>query len=125
MRPRRTRQLAAVEDVLLAASDHPTAAQIHERVAQLMPQVSLGTVYRNLEKLAQAGRAVVVRFDGEVTRYDGTVESHDHFVCRGCGCIVDLFAEVGPAVDTGALERAGYAVAEHSLAVFGTCPACA
>jgi Fe2+ or Zn2+ uptake regulation protein len=125
MKPRRTRQLSAVEEVLRAARDHPTAFQIHQRVAETLPHVSLGTVYRNLEKLTQAGRAVVVRLEGEVTRYDGTLETHDHFVCRGCGCIVDLLDDVGPAVDTAALERAGYAVAAHSLAVFGTCPGCA
>lgn len=124
MKPRRTRQLAAVEEVLQAARDHPTAAQIHARVAQTMPQVSLGTVYRNLEKLAQTGGAAVVRLEGEVTRYDGTLEPHDHFVCRRCGSIVDLMEEVGAAVDTTRLQRAGYAVAAHSLAVFGTCPSC-
>ena len=51
MRPRRTRQLAAIEAVLKGAKDHPTAAQIHGRVGGVLPKVSLGTVYRNLEIL--------------------------------------------------------------------------
>ena len=124
MKARRTRQLAAVETVLREARDHPTAAQIHARVAGLLPRVSLGTVYRNLEKLIQAGRAVPVRLEGEVTRYDGMLEPHDHFVCRRCGCITDLLQDHGPTIDTRLLEQAGYAVDTHSLAVFGTCADC-
>lgn len=124
MRSRRTPQLVAVETVLRETADHPTAAEIHRRVEHLLPQVSLGTVYRNLEKMVRDGRAVPVRLDGEATRYDGTVAVHDHFVCRGCGGITDLLEPMGPRVDTAALERAGYAVAAHSLALYGTCPAC-
>lgn len=124
MSTRRTPQLAAVEAVLREARDHPTAAEIHRRVARLRPHVSLGTVYRNLEKLVRDGRVATVHLDGEATRYDGMAEAHDHFVCRRCGAITDLVDAVGPRVDTGALERAGYAVAEHALAVFGICPAC-
>lgn len=123
MKLRRTRQLEAVEVVLREARDHPTAAQIHERVTHRLPRLSLGTVYRNLEKLVRSGRAMTVRLDG-VTRYDGTVARHDHFLCRNCGGITDLIADLGPAVDTRVLAGAGYAVAEHRLALYGTCPSC-
>jgi Fe2+ or Zn2+ uptake regulation protein len=124
MKTRRTRQLTLIDAVLHEAGDHPTAAQIHARVSARLPGVSLGTVYRNLEKLVQSGRAIVVRLDGEVTRYDGTVAAHDHFQCRACGRITDLMEELGPALDTGRLHGAGYAVDTHRLAVFGTCPDC-
>jgi len=124
MKPRRTRQLAAVEAALLQARDHPTAAQIHARVAVVLPHLSLGTVYRNLEKLIEAGRAVSLRLAGEVTRYDGMVAAHDHFVCRSCGGITDLVDGDGPVVDTLPLERSGFAVERHALALFGTCPTC-
>lgn len=124
MRPRRTRQLTAVEAVLRGAKDHPTAAQIHGRVAGVLPKVSLGTVYRNLEKLIQGRSAVPVRIQGQATRYDGMVEPHDHFVCRRCGEITDLLDDREPAVDTRPLEQAGFAVEAHALAVFGTCPNC-
>lgn len=124
MKTRRTRQLAAVEAVLRDARDHPTAAQVRERVARQVPQVSLGTVYRNLEKLIESGAAVAVRLEGEVTRYDGRVEDHDHFVCERCGAIIDLLEPLGPALDVSALRRRGYAVAKHKLALFGSCPGC-
>ena len=125
MTPRHTRQLAAVEAVLREARDHPTAAQIYDRVAARLPQVSLGTIYRNLEKLMREGCAAAVRIDGEVTRYDGTVDPHDHFVCRECGQIVDLVDGQGPGIDTRRLQHAGYAVRSHALTLFGRCPDCA
>lgn len=124
MRTRRTRQLAAVEAVLRDARDHPTAAQVRERVARHLPRVSLGTVYRNLEKLVRAGAAVRVRVDGEVARYDGRVDDHDHFVCERCGAVTDLLAPHGPEVDVSILRRRGYAVRTHRLALFGACPGC-
>jgi Fur family ferric uptake transcriptional regulator len=124
MKKRRTRQLVAVEAVLRESHDHPTAAQIHARVARMLPRVSLGTVYRNLEKLVRAGGALSVRLDGEVTRYDGRLEAHDHFVCRRCGGVTDLLDGAGPQVDVSRLERAGYAVDAHRLALFGTCSGC-
>jgi Fe2+ or Zn2+ uptake regulation protein len=124
MRTRRTRQLAAIEAVLRDACDHPTAAQVRERVARQVPYVSLGTVYRNLEKLIQGGAAVAVRLEGEVTRYDGRVEDHDHFVCGRCGAITDLLDALGPSLDVSALRGRGYAVEKHKLALFGVCPDC-
>ena len=123
MRPRRTRQLDAVEAVLRDAGDHPTAAQIHERVAALVPRVSLGTVYRNLEKLVQSGCILSLRLEGAVTRYDGRVDPHHHFICQACGRIADLTGDAA-VVDMRPLERAGYAVAAHALAIYGNCPDC-
>ncbi|MGH3055349.1 MAG: transcriptional repressor, partial [Gaiellaceae bacterium] len=52
MRERRTRQLTAVADVVNAAHDHPSAEEVHRRVRRKLPRVSLGTVYRNLQKLS-------------------------------------------------------------------------
>jgi Fe2+ or Zn2+ uptake regulation protein len=124
MNSRRTRQLDAVLSVLTAVPDHPTAAQLHARVARLVPTISLGTVYRNLEKLIHSGDAVAVRLGGEATRYDGMVAPHDHFVCRHCGSVADLADADKPAVDVRRLARAGFTVDSHSLAVFGLCQRC-
>jgi Fe2+ or Zn2+ uptake regulation protein len=61
---RTTRQLAAVYDALAASHDHPTADEIFRRVRDALPRVSLGTVYRNLDKLREQGRLRVVRLEG-------------------------------------------------------------
>ena len=124
MKARRTRQLDAVYEVLRVAADHPTAAQVYDRVKRFLPRVSLGTVYRNLEKLAAGGRAVPVHLGDKATHYDATVTQHDHFVCRRCGRITDLAEGMQPDVDTRRLEQAGYRVDARRLAVLGTCRPC-
>ncbi len=123
MKTRATRQLATTYDVVAAGRDHPTARQVFERVRGQMPQVSLGTVYRNLEKLRQQGRLRVVRLDAGVAHYDAMVEPHDHFVCESCGAVTDLArdparAEGGPRVADGCLVR------WQTTAVYGTCRPC-
>ncbi|GIW41335.1 MAG: transcriptional repressor [Candidatus Binatia bacterium] len=123
MRERRTRQLEAVAHALHEL-DHPTAADVFRAVRRKLPRVSLGTVYRNLEKLVHSEKARVVRVQGEPARYDGNVLPHDHFVCEGCGRLIDLSGEVRPRVRTDRLRREGYVVRGRVLGLFGLCPRC-
>lgn len=125
MKPQRaTRQLAAVYDVLAASHDHPTADQIFRRVRRLLPRVSLGTVYRNLDKLREQGRLRVVRLEGGLAHYDAMVHAHDHFVCERCAAVVDLPGDPRP-LDVGPLRAAGYDVHWQTTALYGVCRACA
>jgi len=123
MMSRCTRQLQATLDVLEASTDHPTADQILARVRRRLPRVSLGTVYRNLEKLRDQGRIQIVRLGDGVARYDAMVEGHDHFVCEVCGVVIDLDQPTRP--DVGRLRRAGLVVRSHSTAFHGLCRSCA
>lgn len=124
MRQRSTRQLAVTFDVLAASTDHPTAAQVLERVRRVMPAVSLGTVYRNLDKLRARGSLKVVRGVGRVARYDARLADHDHFVCEACGGVLDL-SPLPKHLDVTPLERRGFVVRSRSVAVHGLCEACA
>jgi Fe2+ or Zn2+ uptake regulation protein len=121
---RRTRQLEATYDVVQVARDHPTAEQVHARVRRRIPRISLGTVYRNLQKLASAGRIRVVELGPGSTRFDGMLEAHEHFVCEGCGGITDLPASSQTPPNPASLRRAGFAVTRHALTFYGRCPAC-
>ncbi len=121
---RRTRQLEAVYAVVREARDHPTAEQVHARVRRTLPQVSLGTVYRNLQKLATVGRIRVVELGPGRTRFDGMVEAHEHFVCERCGEITDLASDGEPRPRPPALHRHGFTVTRHALTFYGLCPGC-
>jgi Fur family peroxide stress response transcriptional regulator len=121
---RATRQLAAVFDVLAASHDHPTADRIFRRVRRALPHVSLGTVYRNLDKLREQGRLRVVRLEGGLAHYDAVTEAHDHFVCETCGAVVDLPGS-RRALDVAPLRAAGYDVHWHTTALYGVCKSCA
>ena len=124
MKERQTRQLAAVYHVVSAAHDHPTAEDVHARVRRKLPRVSLGTVYRNLQKLAAQQRLRVVHLADRAARYDAMVEEHDHFACECCGSVTDLVRQRAAPPDCSALRRRGYAVRTHALTFYGSCPRC-
>jgi Fur family ferric uptake transcriptional regulator len=124
MRERRTRQLAAVAEVVNAAHDHPSAEDVHRRVRRKLPRVSLGTVYRNLQKLAAQQQIRVVQLADRATRYDGMLEDHDHFMCERCGTVSDLLRKRSAPPNSPELGRAGYVVCSHALTFYGVCPKC-
>lgn len=123
MNQRATPQLAAIYEVLRAAHDHPTADQVFRRVRSRLPRLSLGTVYRNLEKLREQGRLRVVRLASGEAHYDAMVAPHDHFICEGCHAVLDLDPVGPPAAARGAV--AGCVVRWQTTALYGLCGACA
>lgn len=121
---RATRQLTAVLDVLVASRDHPTAEQVFRRVRDRVPRISLGTVYRNLDKLREQGRLRVVRLASGEAHYDARVAAHDHFICERCHAVTDLEIATAPAA-TPQLLAGGHVVHWHTTAIYGLCGACA
>jgi Fe2+ or Zn2+ uptake regulation protein len=121
---RSTRQLVTTLEVLAAASDHPTAEQILLRVRARLPRISLGTVYRNLEKLRAQGQLRVVNIGPGVARYDALLSEHDHFVCDACGGVIDL-DPLAEDADVLRLRNEGYEVRCRSVVVHGLCRSCA
>jgi Fur family transcriptional regulator, peroxide stress response regulator len=121
---RATRQLALVlEAVRSSGVEHPSADRVYERVRRVLPRISLGTVYRNLQRLADEGRIGVTHLEGRVARFDPTATAHDHFVCQACGGIEDLPPGPPPA-GLHAARRAGHLVTSHAVVLYGRCRAC-
>lgn len=87
---RMTPQRAEILAELQAAHDHPTAAELYERLRPRLPRLSLGTVYRNLDVLAAEGLAAKLAGNGAEARYDGMPAPHDHARCRCCGAVADI-----------------------------------
>jgi Fe2+ or Zn2+ uptake regulation protein len=124
MKRRSTPQLRATYEAVAAAADHPSADQVLERVRHSLPRVSLGTIYRNLDKLRDLGRLRVLQLAGGSAHYDAMMEPHDHFVCEACGAVADL--EPDRINRQGRkLERAGLVVRWQTTAVYGLCRSCA
>jgi Fur family ferric uptake transcriptional regulator len=121
---RQTRQRQIILEELRRSHSHPTAAELHEAVRQRLPRISLGTVYRNLELLASAGRIRKLPLSGETMRYDGDLGSHYHIRCVECGKIDDV--EI-PAldIDSALLDSSdGYEILGHRLEFIGVCQSC-
>jgi Fe2+ or Zn2+ uptake regulation protein len=119
-----TPQLAVVlEAVRTSGSEHPTAERIYDRVRRLLPSISLGTVYRNLQRLVHDGQIGAAQLGARSLHYDPTPTAHDHFVCRQCGHVEDLHVE-SPEPLHQAAGRAGHEVTSHTLVLYGRCRDC-
>jgi Fur family peroxide stress response transcriptional regulator len=86
---RKTKQKTAILEHVCSTKNHPTADWIFKQVRKKIPNISLGTVYRNLNQLVADGSIGTYQFDRTVC-YDGTVDHHDHFRCSKCGTISDV-----------------------------------
>lgn len=123
MERRYSRQRETIYQAVLASRAHPTAEMIHEQLHGELPQLSLGTVYRNLRLLVEEGR--LQELGGPTARFDGVTAPHTHLRCKRCGQVLDLESlPYDPALDR--MAAAGGAVIEsHSLVFTGLCPECA
>jgi Fe2+ or Zn2+ uptake regulation protein len=123
-RRNRTRQRALILEFLRASEDHPTAAQTHAALLTQLPNLSLGTVYRNLEVLVSEGVVEEVPAAGSASRFDGNPKPHHHFICESCGAIDDLHLQVPPALHRKLRRARGLKAARVKIDFFGLCEAC-
>jgi len=121
---RATRQLAAVYEALRGDHSHPGADEIYQRVRRALPRISLGTVYRNLQRLVEEGKIRMFLLGGRVARYDPMVVEHDHFICQRCGRVEDVLLPRDRRVDLAPLVDRGFTITAHSLAIHGLCQKC-
>jgi Fur family ferric uptake transcriptional regulator len=121
---RMTRQREAILQALREGGGHPTADEIHERVRVSLPHISLGTVYRNLALLSQAGLIRHLELGGEPSRFDGDLHPHYHVRCRRCGRVADAPMGTRHDLDDAAREVSDYEVFSHRLEFIGLCPNC-
>ncbi len=120
---RQTKQRQAILEVVERAHDHPTAAQVYERVQRMLPGIGFATVYRNLGALAKEGVLQEIRV-GDVTQYDRRTDRHDHARCGGCGKLVDVLVPLPRETVQAVLEESGFQVAGYHTEVFGLCAEC-
>lgn len=121
---RSTRQRSYIIEVLRSTVSHPTAAWIFERVKEMCPNISLGTVYRNLNILKETGVIREIKFGKNTARYDGNVESHHHIVCLACGKLEDVVCAVHPVMLQDVEKAKSYTITEYQMEFKGICPAC-
>ena len=118
---RKSRQRDAILDYIKGSTDHPTADMVYEAVKQSIPNISLGTVYRNLNQLVDEGFITVVETSDKKVHYEGNLEDHIHFLCKKCDIITDIFCknEVPKAFD-----NLGHLVESQKTVYYGICKDC-
>ena len=124
MDTRRTRQREAIIRILKKTTTHPTADWLYEEVRKEIPNISKGTVYRNLNFLRETGEILELNPNGTVARYDGRQENHYHFNCEKCGRVFDVDEPVSPEIDQRVAQKTGFQVNRHTLDFFGLCRDC-
>lgn len=122
---RRTRQRAAVQQLLSQTDDFRTAQQIHAQLRAHGDSVGLTTVYRTLAILAQAGDVdVLLAEDGEARYRACSSGHHHHLVCRNCGFTVEVASDSVEKWAARTAERHGFTDISHTVEVVGLCPTC-
>ena len=120
---RQTKQREAILELFQRANEHLTAAQVYDRVRQVLPTIGFATVYRNLNTMAEEGLIRELKV-GDVTQYDRRTERHDHVVCRRCGRVVDALLPVSEEALTAVAAQTGFQIDEHHIQLSGICPNC-
>lgn len=86
---RYSKQREVVYQVLCQTDTHPDASWVFEQARKILPSISLGTVYRNLDELCAIGRVKRISVDGSAERFDAAMHAHAHFVCEKCRSVSD------------------------------------
>lgn len=119
-----SRQREMIKDFLMTRKDHPTADIVYMNVRKQNPNISLGTVYRNLTLLADIGEINRLRVGDGVDHFDADTSPHYHFVCTKCGGVTDLEMDsIENILETAKANFDGY-IAGHVTHFYGTCGKC-
>jgi Fur family peroxide stress response transcriptional regulator len=119
-----TYQRLAIYKALINNPVHPTADDIYNRVKIDYPTISLATVYKNLETLAEHNLISKVTYLHDLARYDGETEPHHHLVCVKCRKIVDIHNENFDGLSLSAQEINGFEIKNYRVQFDGICQDC-
>lgn len=119
------RKRNAILECLQSTDTHPSAEQIHQRLKETYPDLSLGTVYRNLTLFRQQGLVRSIGTVGGVERFDGETRPHAHFICTCCGQVTDLHqVQLPQSLVRQAAKSMGGEILESQLVFSGICENC-
>ena len=117
---RSSKQRDLIESIVNSSYTHPTAEEIYEISKETIPNISLGTVYRNLNTLVNEKLIRKINVDESKYRYDHNKDKHAHFICTKCSNIIDLPENIFKNVE----EFDGNIVNDIDLLLSGICKDC-
>ena len=119
-----SRQRASIKEYLDHTTEHPTADTVYLHVREEFPRISLGTVYRNLSLLEEIGEIIKISTGVGPDHYDYNTAPHYHFICRGCGRVMDIDLDFADELVTQVQESTDLAIESCSVSFTGLCPDC-
>ena len=120
-----SRQRECIKEFLANRYDHPTAETVYLNVREDFPNISLGTVYRNLSLLTKLGEIRKLSTGIGPDRFDGNTALHYHFICRKCGAVLDLEMDSLAHINLLAEHNFDGTIEGHLTHFYGLCPECA
>lgn len=119
-----SRQREMIKDFLMTRKDHPTADLVYSNIRQDCPNISLGTVYRNLTLLADLGEIQRLRVGDGIDHFDADTSSHYHFICSDCGAVIDLEMDSIDNITDIAGKNFDGSILGHVTYFYGKCSKC-
>lgn len=117
---RSSKQRDLILEIVTNSHEHNTTQEVYQKARGLMPNISLGTVYRNLNQLVDLGLILRIKTSEGMDRFDNLKQQHHHFICDKCSRIVDVFRSF--EVDTEILP--GSDVTHYAIQFYGICDKC-
>ncbi|MBE6687276.1 MAG: transcriptional repressor [Ruminococcaceae bacterium] len=124
MERRSTKQLQAIRRFTESVKTHPTAEEVYNVIVKEIPDISLRTVYRNLNKLSDEGYLRKIQVPNAPDRFDSTLEAHQHILCTECGEFIDVFMNNEEKLLSEIHGLCGYEITGIDVVYRGICPEC-
>ncbi|MEG2775079.1 MAG: transcriptional repressor [Acetivibrio sp.] len=119
-----SRQRESIRDYLAGTTTHPTADIVYSHIKEIYPNISLGTVYRNLNLLVEQGDAIKISCGDGIDHFDYNTSDHHHFICKNCGKVLDLDMESINHINTIANSSFKGEILGNITYFYGYCPDC-
>lgn len=119
-----SKQREALLTLLKSTHSHPSADWLYAELKKEFPNISLGTVYRNLALLTKNGTVVKITTSSQKEHFDGFTHKHYHFVCKSCERIYDVELNNADTLDRAVENELNAEVDSHSLVFYGVCSNC-
>ena len=121
---RYSKQRDLVYEIVKNSHDHPTADTIYLKAREEMPNISLGTVYRNLTELVESNQILRVIVPGDSDHFDHTLLNHSHFLCKECKSVIDLNKVDVDDLITTIEKNNKVKILSNQISFIGICPKC-
>jgi Fur family transcriptional regulator, peroxide stress response regulator len=124
MEYRKSQQRDRILQILKKTNSHPTADWIYSKLKEEIPDLSLGTVYRNLKVLMEQGHIQKLPFGSTFDRFEAKIAPHYHLVCEKCGTVIDFEMPEYLDINQKAEKMSSFKISRHRIDFFGLCENC-
>ncbi len=121
---RNTIQRSIVYDMVGSLKNHPTADEVYSEIYKAHPTISRGTVYRNLNMLAETGQLLKIEIPDSADRFDHQTHKHYHIKCTSCGDFADVSLSYMDEINALIQSETGYKIEDHAIVFKGLCKFC-